>query len=340
MIGIVSYGCYIPRFRIKTEEIAKTWMKDPQHIKDSLGIYSKSVAGQDEDVLTMAYESASRALHGIDFDRSHIDALYVGSENHPYVVNPTSTILAEHLQIGNDYLAYDTQFACKAATGALRSGFAMVESGEARYALVAASDKATGKPGDALEYSAGSASASFLLGKKDVAAEYIDSVSYSSDTPDFWRRHGQEYPSHGGRFTGEPAYFKHISESVGLLNKKTGMKISDYTFTVFHTPNAKFPKRIAKKLGCSDEQMKHSLIVKEVGNSYAASVMVTLSHVLDHAKKGDTILVASYGSGAGSDAFGFRATGLIEARKQHIADMMGNNEDITYSQYMKFMNMV
>ena len=43
MTGIVGYGAYIPRNRIKVEEIAKTWGADAPSYKKGLLLQEKSV---------------------------------------------------------------------------------------------------------------------------------------------------------------------------------------------------------------------------------------------------------------------------------------------------------
>ena len=48
-IGIVSYGSYIPRYRIKIEDIANVWQEDSNEVKTQLQVNSKSVLGPDED---------------------------------------------------------------------------------------------------------------------------------------------------------------------------------------------------------------------------------------------------------------------------------------------------
>src|SRR3989344_1413936 len=217
MVGIVSYGFYFPRYRIKVETIANTWGKNPEDVKNSLKIREKAVAGPDEDSLTMAYESASMALMDLNLKKDDIKVVFFGSETPPYVVNPASTILGEFLGIDHNYLAYDTQFACKAATGAMISASSLIQSGYSNYSLVVAADKANSKPHDALEYTSASGSTAFLLGKDDIILEIVDQTSFSSDTPDFWRREGIRYPSHGGRFTGKPSYFFHIENVVKSL---------------------------------------------------------------------------------------------------------------------------
>jgi len=341
MVGIVSYGFYVPKYRIKTEEIAKVWGKNPEDVKKSLMIEEKAVAGIDEDSLTMAFESASSALSTVNVDRSKIKIVLFGSETHPYAVNPASTILAEFLGIEKNYLAYDTEFACKAATGALISAQALIKSGYSDYALITASDKGMGKTHDILEYTAASGSVSFLLGKDDLILEILDFESFSSDTPDFWRREGIRYPSHGGRFTGKPSYFYHIESAAKSLFKKTDLSPKDFAFAIFHMPNGKFPVQVANSLGFSFSQIKDSLTVNYLGNSYTASALMGLMAVLEKAKPGDLIFLCSYGSGAGADSFVLRVTkNLSEKRRKDFTKVIKDKKYIDYPTYLKFMEMI
>lgn len=340
MTGIVSYGFYIPQYRIKVEDIAKQWGKEPDDIKRSLVISEKAVSGRDEDSLTMAYESASMALADLKINKKNIRAVFVGSESHPYVVNPTSTILGEFLGISGEYLALDNEFACKAATGAIISGLGLIKSNFTDYCLVVASDKAQSLPHDVLEYTAASGSVSLLLGKKDVVVEAVDYISFSTDTPDFWRREGMRYPSHGGRFTGKPSYFHHIFNASKNLMKKTKLQPKDFAYVVFHMPNGKFPTQIAATLGFEKKQIAESLVVCEFGNSYTASALLGLVAVLDKAKSGELILFASFGSGAGSDAFIFKVTDRIKERRKSLASYTRAKKYIDYATYLKFMEII
>ncbi|MEK7078815.1 MAG: hydroxymethylglutaryl-CoA synthase [Patescibacteria group bacterium] len=340
MVGVVSYGYYIPSFRIKIANIAGMWGKNATDVSSSLQVKEKAVSSQDEDALTMAYESSCQALHGISIDRKKIGAVFFGTESPPYAVNPSSTILAEFLGIEGHYLASDMQFACKAATGAIIASTGLITSKHTSYVLVVASDKATAKPHDALEYTTSSGSVSLLLGKKNPLLEIVDMESFSSDTPDFWRREGIRYPSHGGRFTGKPSYFHHIMNSSQTILKRNKIKPSQFAHAVFHMPNGKFPRQVAALLGFTFDQIKTSLTIESLGNSYTASSLMGLVAILEIAKPGEYIFLASYGSGAGSDAFIFRVTKEILNRRQVFQKKLSEKKYIDYQTYLRYMNII
>ncbi|GGM71300.1 hydroxymethylglutaryl-CoA synthase [Thermogymnomonas acidicola] len=340
MSGIVTYGSYIPRYRIKPEEIARVWGEDAESIKNGIYILSKSVPAPDEDVATIAVEAARNALRRKRIDPKRIGAIYVGSESHPYAVKPTATIVAA--AIGADFRLFsaDYEFACKAGTAGMQNVKAMVDSGFIEYGMAIGADTSQGAPGDVLEYTASAGGTAFILGKKDVIAEINDTVSVTSDTPDFWRREGQPYPSHGERFTGEPAYFRHLTSAAKMMMEKANTTPKDYNYVVFHQPNGKFPTRAAKMLGFEESQFREGLLTPVIGNTYSGSMMTGLSAILDIAKPGDRILAVSFGSGAGSDAFDITVTDRIEEMERHAAptikEQLSKVKWLDYAMYAKF----
>ena len=346
MVGIVGYGVYIPRYRLRTEDIASAWKKDGQDVISSLLVTEKSVQAADEDAVTIALEAALKIFEDKNFQckPSDIEALLVGSESHPYAVNPTSTIVGELLGVGNNYFAADLEFACKAGTAGMQIIAGLIGSGHIQYGLAVGADTAQSKPHDVLEYTSAAAGAAFVLGgaTRPLLAELVEYTSYSSDTPDFWRRDGVQYPSHAGRFTGEPAYFAHVTGAATGLLTKTKSKPSDYAYCVFHMPNGRFPRDVAKRLGFTSAQLAPSLVVDHIGNPYSASTMIGLAAVLDVAKPGEKIVMVSYGSGAGSDGFVWKTTKelgkrqkLIIKSKNTVKDQMNNKTYIDYVQYLK-----
>src|SRR5262249_49349426 len=154
------------------------------------------------------------------------------------------------LGIGPHVHVADFEFACKAGTEAMYCAYSHVKSGEMDYAMGIGADTSQGAPGDALEYTASAGGAAFVFGRGDgVAAEVLHTYSSTTDPPDFWRREHRVYPRHAGRFTGEPAYFKHVlSAGRGMLDK-CGILPKEFRFVIFHMPNGKFPQSAAAELG-------------------------------------------------------------------------------------------
>ncbi len=234
--------------------------------------------------------------------------------------------------------AADFEFACKAGTVAIQTCMGMVAAGMVNYGMAIGSDVSQGAPGDALEYTTAAGGAAYIIGKRNLIAKIEDTTSFTTDTPDFWRREGMNYPMHEGRFTGEPAYFKHIVSATKNLMMKNDTKPRDYDYVVFHQPNGKFPLKVAKMLGFSEEQVRPGLVVSMLGNTYSGSSLIGLASILDQAKAGSRILMTSFGSGAGSDSFCITVTDGIEdvrGRAPTVQELLKNPKYIDYAVYAK-----
>lgn len=338
MVGIVGYGVYVPVYRIKVEEISRVWGKSAQHIKEGLGVEEKSVPGINEDSATMAVEAARNALSMAGVNPKDIGAIFVGSESKPYAVKPTATIVAEAIRAVPNLTAADLEFACKAGTCGIQICMGLVKSKMVKYGLAIGSDTAQSQPGDALEYTAAGGAGAYLIGDDDCVAEIEDTFSFTTDTPDFWRRQHEEFPKHGGRFTGEPAYFRHVLSATRGLLAKMNRTVNDFDYVVFHQPNGKFPLRAAKLLGIPQDKVLPGLITPQLGNTYSAASLIGLAGVLDVAQPGQRILVTSFGSGAGSDSFSIIVTDkIVEKRiaKQNLKSYMNQKIYVDYSSYVK-----
>ncbi len=344
-VGIRSYGVYLPKWAVPLKEIEQAQNKKEGSVSRSLKVEQKTVPDLDEDTVTISTEAAvqaiSRAEASDKFDRQNLGCFFIGSESHPYAVKPSGTVVKQALGLGEEMALADLQFACKAGTQALQIGMSYVLSGMAHSALAIGADTAQAEPGDALEYTAAAGGAAFIVDNSHLIAQLKGTLSIASDTPDFWRRAGQSYPQHGGRFTGKPAYFKHVMQATDGLLSELELKPKEIDHCIFHTPNGKFPRRVAKKLGFSQDQLKDSLVVDKVGNTYAGASMLALAAVLDQAAAKQTILVTSYGSGAGADSFVFETTKLLVKKRQKwqnlVRDQIKQLKPISYQQYQQKM---
>jgi hydroxymethylglutaryl-CoA synthase len=339
-VGIVGYGAYVPRHRIKVEEIAKTWGADAPTYKRGLLLQEKSVPTPDQDVITMSVEAARHALRRAGTPPETIGAVYVGSESHPYAVKPSGTVVAEAIGATPHVHCADFEFACKAGTEAMFVALSHVRSGQMDAALAVGADTSQGAPGDALEYAASAGAAAFIMGRENLVAVCERTHAFMTDTPDFWRREYQHYPSHGGRFTGEPAYFRHSMSCARELMEQAGAEPGDFQYAVFHQPNGKFPVRVGRELGFSKEQIEQGWLSPLLGNTYSGSSPMGLTAVLDVAAPGDRVLMVSYGSGAGSDGFIWRVTdrapSVREQAPQTRAQLENGQIYIDYGTYAKY----
>lgn len=338
--SIIGYGVYIPRMRLKVEEISKVWGTDPESIKSGIQIEEKSVPSSDEDTATMAVQAARNSVKRAQIDPQKIGAIYVGSESHPYAVKPTATVVAEAIQATPDLTAADYEFACKAGTAAVQTCMGLVESEMISYGLAIGADTAQSAPGDPLEYAASAGAGAFLIGKNtgDNIASIDGTYSYTTDTPDFWRRERKPYPKHGGRFTGQPAYFKHVLSAANGLLRQLQLTPQDFDYAVFHQPNGKFPLKAAKMLGFSRDKVKAGLLAPRIGNTYSGAILIGLASILDIAESGDRIMAVSYGSGAGSDAFAFTVQDGVKEnfdKTPNVMNYVNDKEYVSYGTYAK-----
>ncbi|MEM0453649.1 MAG: hydroxymethylglutaryl-CoA synthase [Sulfolobales archaeon] len=338
-VGIIGWGTYIPRYRIRSLDIARLWGFDQSLLK-SLNIEEKAVASVDEDSVTMGWYAARSALLRAEVDVGKLGAIFVGTESKPYAVKPSATIIGDALGLPNKKLASDMEFACRAAGEGIRISIGLVVSGMIKYSLVIGSDTAQANPGDVLELTAASGAAAYVIGPKSESVAYFEgSYTFTSDTPDFWRRDGSPYPMHGEVFTDEPAYFNHIVNSVRGLMSELGLRPDDFDYAVFHQPNGRFPLRVGSELGFPRDKILPGLLNPWIGNTYNASALLGLAKVLEESKPGQRILLATFGSGAGSDAFSLLTTDklLLKVDKAlKVSDMLNNKIYVGYDTYSKF----
>ncbi len=330
--GIIGYGVYVPRFRIKE------------------GPVERSVPFTDEDAITAAVEAGKMALIHSGADPSLVGKVYVGSESNPYAVKPIASKVAQVLKLGEEERmngvqgvdAIDTEFACKAATSMFKDAAALVYYPGTRTpcAMVIGTDNSQAAPrdelGGELDFFVGYGGSAFIFGMHDVIAELEGWYSCTSDTPDFWRRNLEPYPRHGGRFTGEPAYFKHVVKAAKRLMEKLKLQPGDVDYFVSHQPNIGFPIKVARALGFREEQYMPGLQVAKFGNTYSGSSPIGLAAVLDKAKPDERVVIVSYGSGAGSDAYSLVTTSQIGEKRRRQKFTVQHQVENSYIEYVDY----
>jgi 3-hydroxy-3-methylglutaryl CoA synthase len=336
MVGITSYGAYIPLLRIsrKTISSATGWLGSAGALPGE-----KAVANHDEDALTMAVAAAVDCLRGIP--REKVDDLYLATTTSPYRERQGAVLVATALDLRSDIRAADFSNSVKSGTTALLSALDAVNAGSSKSALVCGSDCRQGKAGGNQEQSCGDGAAAFLIGDSNVLATIEGSYSVSHDFVDYWRVEGDKFDrSWEDRWIRDVGYSRFVPEAISGLLKKYKLSIKDFSRVMFPSFYPREHAAIAKKLGAEPNQIQEPLF-GTVGDTGAAFPLMMLVGALEDAKPGDKILVASYGSG--SDALCLQVTGEIDnvrdrrGIKKHLASKkeLGN-----YEKYASFRDLL
>jgi hydroxymethylglutaryl-CoA synthase len=338
--GVVGYGAYIPRYRIKRDEYLKAWGSFSPR-----GVEEKAVAGLDEDVVTMTVESSVNALKRARISSNQLNGMFFASTSAPYAEKLSSSTIVASLDGPSEIFLADLGFSTKAGTAALLSCLDFVSSGRGDLGLVGASDVPQAMPSDSLEHGLGAGSASFVIGRSEVMANVEGAHSSSLEIiGERYRRYGEHClkDSGIGAYTGQ-AFNQALTISVTSLFTNLGLKAEEFAYAVFQQFDGRIAYDIGRKLGFKDNQISPSMTVTKIGDSGSASSLIGLCAVLDVARPGDRILVASYGSGSGSDAISLVTTDqLVERRNRAplVENCLAQKEYIDYLTYLKFRRML
>jgi hydroxymethylglutaryl-CoA synthase len=342
-IGIVGYGSYIPRSRIKVEDIVNIWRNTTTEIqKERLNSYEKAVVAPDEDTITVAFEAARNALCKAEINAEELGAVYLGSCTSPYASKSSAAVISEAIGTKQEIMCADIQFSGKSGTAAMQVCLALVRAGMINYGLAIGSDDISSRtqPSDRAECQASVGSAAIIIGKSRVLAEIEDTCSYTSDTTDLFRVDGDRYIRYGGSIDlGKIGYEKHTIEASRRLMEKLGREPKDYAFAVFQQPSGARPFAVGEALGFTKEQITLGNLAPEIGDCGAASSLLGLNAVLDQAQSNDRILLTSYGFGAGSDAFSLLVTDEVKKKRKSnssVKSQISNRKYIDYATYLKF----
>ncbi len=338
MVGIVSYGGYIPRRRLnRMSVIQEMGWYIPALLMVANG--ERSMCNWDEDSITMAVASARDCISG--FDKSKIDGLFLATTTPAYADRQNAGIVAAGLNLRENIATADFTSSLKSATSAVISALESIKSGEKGNILVAAADHRKTRSASFYEMWFGDGSASLLLGNDNVIAEYKGSYSMSLDFVDHFRGEGKDFDyTWEERWIRDEGYAKIIPQAINGLLAKYKLSIKDIARVVYPCFISREHKGIAKKLGTSRDQVIDNMH-EMTGETGAAHPLVMLVSALEQAKPGEKIVVASFGQG--SDALLFEVTGNITklAQRAGVKGSLANKkEESSYARFLKFNELI
>jgi len=338
MVGIVSYGSYVPFYRLNRKLIfeAAGWVNSATA---SQARGEKAVANYDEDAITMAVAAGMDCMRGAD--SCVVGGVYLASTTLPYRERLNAGIVSTALDLAPESRSADFASSLRSGASALLSALDGIGSGKDKNLLVLGSDCRLGRIGSPQEHTFGDGAAAFLLGQENLMAIYIGSYSLTYDFMDRWRSWDDKFDKPWEeRFVRDEGYMKIIPQAVSGFLAKTGMKPSDVTKLVLPCPYDRELGAIAKKLGFRPEQLQDNM-VSVVGDTGAAYPLMMLVAAFQDSQPGDRILMASYGNG--SDVLGFEVTDNINQSSgiKGVKGYLAQRTDLrSYEKYTVYRNMV
>lgn len=333
MVGITSYGVYVPFYRLNRDEIAKAWNR-PSPGGD------KAVANFDEDAITMATAAALDCIS--NFDRSQINGLFLASTTLPYKEKQSAATVAAAIDLNRETLAIDFTNSLRAGTQALITAINMVKAGALKSVLVVASDCRLGAPQSEFEFLFGDGAVALLIGNSEVAVNFAADYAITNEFLDIWRTEEDTFVrSWEDRFIVNEGYVRNVQEAVSGLLKKHNLTAKDITKAVFYAPDPRSHSAMARTLGFDAKTQVQDHLFASVGNTGTAFTLMMLLAALKETKPKDRILLANYGDGA--DAFILEATEYVDRLKDRrsLNNYLQSRVVLSnYEKYLHFRNIV
>ena len=326
MIGILSYGAYIPPTRLSLSVIGGQPPKP--------GDAEKAVAWNDEDAITLGVTAGIHCLAG--FDRSKVDMLIFASTTLPFQEKQAAALAARVLDLRQDVQTTDQTGSTRSGTSALRAAFDAVNAGSATCALVIASDARLAAPGSGLESKFGDGAAAFLIGEGKAIATLDDFAAVTDEVTDIWRPTGHDYVhTWEDRFVIQESYLPNMAAALESLLERSGTRIDDYDRVALYAPDARSHASVAQSTGIAKSALQPPLF-GALGNAGAAFAPLQLVAILEKARPAERLLIANFGNGA--DATTFRTTDQIEkfdARRDVSWNLARRRVVARYDDYIK-----
>jgi hydroxymethylglutaryl-CoA synthase len=289
MTGIVSYGAYVPYYRLSRTDISSMWGSPG-------GMGERSVANFDEDSVTMSVEAGTDCISGMD--SKSIDGLYFASTTAPYLEKMSASIVAAALDFRMDVYASDFAGSLRGGTNAVRSAMDAINGGSADRVLVCAADVRMGFPKSSNEMNFGDGAAALLLGNTDVIASIEGWLSHCNEIMDVWRSDRDLFVrSWEARFVTQAGYLRVVPKAVEAALKKYKMTPDDFSKAIFCAPNPRLAKSAAAKSGFGPKTELQDSLDSVIGDTGTALPLMLLTSALEEAEAGDRILLACYGDG-------------------------------------------
>ena len=332
MVGITSFGFYVPAYRLKRDEISRAWKMK------SLG-GERAVAGHDEDSLTMAVNATLDCMKVSQ--KQQVEGLFFASTTSPYKEKQAAAMIAAAVDLPENTRTADFMDSLRSGTIALNSAIDAVKSGSSKSVTVAISDSRMGAGKSQFEQLFGDGAVALTIGNSEVIASIEGSYSVYSELHDTWRLEGNPFvQSWEERFILAEGYMNSMQKVVSGVLEKCKLTPKAFAKVILYGPDGRSQANLARRLGFDLKTQVEDLPFQSIGHAGTAALPTMIVSALCNARDGDKILVANYGDGG--DALILQVTKNVEKLqgKEKMKERLARKIYIDYERYLNWRDLV
>jgi 3-hydroxy-3-methylglutaryl CoA synthase len=291
LIGIKSYGAYLPRYLLPRDLIGKAW-------EFPIVPGTKAVAMADEDSLTMSIEAGLDCLMGTDPKK--IDGLFFASTTQVYTEKDSASLIATVLDMREDIITADFTDSLKAGTTAVTRAVDTIKANkDIKSILIVAADTRAPEPSTMWEYGFADGAAALLIAEEDNLPLSIDDYySVSANVTGPWKRANKDKFIRTFEVKMDAKfYFESITKVMSEILKRNNLKPEDISVAAYYYNNPRMHGRVSKIMKFAGGVAQNSVFF-QLGDLGTPMPFILLIGALRRPKPDSKIIMAGFGDGA------------------------------------------
>ena len=322
-IKAISY--YLPEKKFSNEDFGKLFPDSLSNINlEKLGIKERRIVEEKQTASDLAVQSASQLFKEHNIDKNNIDFILFCAQEFDHYTPTTACLIQDRLEIPTHCGALDFNLGCSGFVYGLSLAKGLIEACNCKNVLLLTSSTLTKTfhPKDKnSRYIFGDGAAATLV-SSESKEEYIGPFIFGTDgkrgdkiiIKDGGARNPISKESiidvedEYGNITNNAHFFmngtsifnfglKTVPKMIEELLKKASLNMDSIDLFIFHQTNNFMNEMIRKKIGIPEN--KFVIHIENCGNTVSSTIPIALYESIKSgkAKKGQTILLAAFGTG-------------------------------------------
>lgn len=311
--GITAVGGYVPEYVLTNEELEKMVETNDEWIMSRTGIKERRILKGDQmGTSVMAAKVLQQLLENSGTDPKELDGVILATITPDYFFPTTANLIATEVGAVNAF-SFDMAAACSGFVFALETGANYIRSGRYKKIAVIGADKMSGITDYTDRNSCilfGDGAAGVMLEPNAEGLGIYDSIMRSDAV-------GKELIYLKGGGSVNPPTHKTIDDGLHLfyqdgrsvfkyavtsmadvaaeIMERNNLTGDDIAYLVPHQANKRIIDATANRMGVGPEKVM--LNIQHYGNTTAATIPLCLYDYEKKLKKGDNLILASFGGG-------------------------------------------